>query len=771
MPHTINAERNDIIMKKKDIRKLLNELTIEEKAGLLSAFDGWHTKPVERLGIPWIMMADGPHGLRKQREGNDVGLGNSYEATCFPTASLLACSWDKKLAEKQGQAIGEEASDQDLQIVLGPGNNIKRSPLCGRNFEYFSEDPYLSGNIAAGIIDGIQSEGIGTALKHFAANSQESDRLVVDEQISERALREIYLRSFEIPVKEAKPTSLMCAYNRINGQYCSENKWLLTDVLRKEWGFEGIVMSDWGAVDCRPQGVYAGLDLEMPSSFGVNDKETVKSYKGKKISMKCRDKHFNGVLSEKEIDACCERVLNLVFEQNKKRNVRKCDYKAHHITAAEIAKECMVLLKNEKVLPLKEGMKIAVIGEMAKKPRYQGSGSSQVISHTVSKPIDEIKKYAEVEYAQGYSLDNDADTSKISKAVKIAKDKDAVIIIAGLPDSYESEGFDRKHMNIPESHIRLIEKVSKVNKKVIVVLCNGAPVAMPFKDEVPAILEAYLGGQAGAVAMAEILFGKANPCGKLAETFPLRIEDTPSFLDRWGTSKSVNYGEGIFVGYRYYEKRKIPVLFPFGHGLSYTTYKYSNLEISAAEADENDTITVKATVKNTGKYDGKEIVQLYVEDTCDNVMRPVKELKGFTKVALTAGEEKTVEFTLNRRSFAYWDDIVHQWQVNSGVFKIHVGASSEDIRLTGEIKINSVPAQRKITLYSTLHDLRMHPDGKEATEAILKALGKTPEEVFSDNEEDNLSYLDWCILRNLVTMFNMKMTITELKKLLQKVNG
>lgn len=757
-------------MKKKDIKKLLEKMTIEEKAGMLSALDGWHTKPVERLGIPAIMMADGPHGLRKQRSGDDVGIGNSYEATCFPTASLLACSWDKELAKKQGKAIGEEASDQDLQIVLGPGNNIKRSPLCGRNFEYFSEDPYLSGNIAAGIIGGIQSEGIGTALKHFAANSQEANRLVVDEKISERALREIYLHSFEIPIKEAKPASLMCAYNKINGDYCSQSKWLLTDILRKEWGFEGIVMSDWGAVDNRPQGVYAGLDLEMPASFGVNDKEIVKAYKGKKTSMKSRDKHFNNTLTEKEIDACCERVLQLVFSQYEKRDVRKCDYKAHNKTAAEIARECMVLLKNDKILPLKEGSKIAVIGEMAKKPRFQGSGSSQVIAHTVFRPLDEIKKYAEVEYAQGYSLDNDTDTSKINKAVKIAKDKDAVIIIAGLPDSYESEGFDRSHMNIPESHIKLIEKVSKVNSKVIVVLCNGSPVAMPFVNNAKAILEAYLSGQAGAQAMAEILFGKANPCGKLAETFPAKIEDTPSYLDRWGTEKAVNYGEGIFVGYRYYEKRKIPVLFPFGHGLSYTAFKYSNLEISASEASENDTVTVKATIKNTGKYDGKEIVQLYIEDLCDKVMRPIKELKGFEKIELKKGEEKTVEFTLDRRAFAYWDDIVHDWCVNDGIFRIHIGASSADIRLTGEVKINAEPVQKKITIYSTFHDLRMHKNGEAAAEEILRVLGKDRSEVYSDNEKENLTSLDWCILRNFITMFGMKMTIPELKKLLDKVN-
>lgn len=757
-------------MKKKEIKKLLEKMTIEEKAGMLSALDGWHTKPVERLGIPSIMMADGPHGLRKQRIGDDIGLGNSYEATCFPTASLLACSWDPELAAIQGKAIGEEAADQDLQIVLGPGNNIKRSPLCGRNFEYFSEDPYLSGNIAAGIIDGIQSEGIGTALKHFAANSQEANRLVVDEKISERALREIYLSSFEIPVKKAKPTTLMCAYNKINGDYCSQSKWLLTDILRKEWGFKGVVMSDWGAVDNRPQGVYAGLDLEMPSSFGINDKEIVKAFKGKKTALKPRDPSFSGMLTEKEIDACCERMLKLIFSLNKKRRVRKCDYNSHNGIAADVAKECMVLLKNEKLLPLKEGTKVAVIGEMAKRPRYQGSGSSQVTVHSLFTPLEEIKKYAEVEYAQGYSLDNDSDTSKINKAVKTAKGKDAVIIIAGLPDSYESEGFDRSHLNIPESHINLIEKVSAVNPNVVVVLCNGSPVAMPFVNNVKAILEAYLGGQAGAVAMAELLFGKANPCGKLAETFPLRIEDTPSYLDSFGNEKSVSYGEGIYVGYRYYEKKDIPVLFPFGHGLSYTSFKYSALEISAEEADENDTITVRATIKNTGKYDGKEIVQLYVEDTSNKTIRPVKELKGFKKTELKKGEEKTVEFTLDRRAFAYWDDISHSWRVDSGIFRIHIGASSADIRLSGEIKINAEPVQKKITIYSTFRDLRMHKNGKKAAEEILKVFGKTEEEVHSDNEKDNLSSLDWCILRNFITMFGMKMTLQKLQKILDKVN-
>lgn len=757
-------------MRKKELLKILEKMTVKEKVGLLSGKDGWNTKPVKRLGIPSIRMTDGPHGLRNQREGHDLGIGNSIPATCFPTASLLACSWDRELAEKQGRAIGEEALDQNVQIVLGPGNNIKRSPICGRNFEYFSEDPFLSGNIAAGLIEGIQSKGVGTSLKHFAANSQETDRLVINERISERALREIYLASYEIPVKKAKPTTLMCAYNKINGDYCSQSKWLLTDVLRKEWGFRGVVMSDWGAVDNRPQGVYAGLDLEMPSSGGRNDKEILKSYKGEKTVMKTVDKGFDGKLTEKQIDACAERMLNLILTLDRKRSGKKCDYDAHGELAAEIARECMVLLKNDGLLPLSEGMKIAVIGEMAERPRYQGGGSSQVNPHAVVKPLDEIRKYAQVTYAKGYSLDNDADFSKIGEAVKAAEGKDAVVILAGLPDSYESEGFDRTHLNIPESHLELIRRVSEVNPKVAVVLCNGAPVVMPFLGQACAVLEAYLSGQSGARAIAEILFGKANPSGKLAESFPCALEDNPSYLNFRGNGETVDYGEGVFVGYRYYEKKKLPVLFPFGHGLSYTTFTYSDPVVSEKKIGENDVLTVRVKVKNTGSFDGKEIVQLYVKEASPRILRPVKELKGFEKIDLKIGEEKTVEFRLDRRAFAYWDETEHRWRVDSGKFEILIGASSADIRVSEEIEVIAENPPKKLTMYSSFRDLRLHPKGAQATEEILKLMEKKESEVASNDEKDALLSLDWCILRNMVTMFGAKLPITKLQKMLDAAN-
>ncbi|MCM1335020.1 MAG: glycoside hydrolase family 3 C-terminal domain-containing protein [Bacteroides sp.] len=758
-------------MRKKEIEKILEKMTIKEKAGLLSGLDGWNTKPVKRLGIPSIMMTDGPHGLRKQREGNDLGIGNSVPATCFPTASLLACSWDKALAEKQGRAIGEEALDQNVKIVLGPGNNIKRSPLCGRNFEYFSEDPFLSGHMAAGLIEGIQSKGVGTSLKHFAANSQETDRLVINERISERALREIYLASYEIPIKEAKPTTVMCAYNRINGEYCSQSKWLLTDILRKEWGFRGVVISDWGAVDNRPQGVYAGLDLEMPSSGGINDKEIVKAHKGEKTALKPTDKGFSGKLSEKQIDACAGRMLDLVLSLDKKEGGKKCDYEAHSDLAAEIARECMVLLKNDGgLLPLAKGIKLAVIGEMAEDPRYQGSGSSRVNSHKVIKPLDELKKFAKVTYAKGYSLERDDDRSRIDEAVSAAEGKDAVVLFAGLPDSYESEGFDRTHLNIPEGQIELIRRVYEVNQKLVVVLCNGAPIVMPFLNETGAVLEAYLGGQAGAAAVAEILFGKANPSGKLAESFPLALEDNPSYLNFRGNGETVDYGEGIFVGYRYYEKKKTPVLFPFGYGLSYTTFEYADLVVSEKKLGEKDTLIVRVDVKNTGKRAGKEIVQLYVSENSPRVARPAKELKGFEKLELKAGEKKTAEFRLDRRAFAYWDETEHRWRVDSGKFTVMIGASSADIRLTEEVEIEADNPPKKLTIYSTFRDLRLHPNGAKAAASLLKLVGKEEKEVASDDEKDALLSFDWCILRNMTSMFGAKFTIPKLKKLLDEVN-
>lgn len=430
----------------------------------------------------------------------------------------------------------------------------------------------------------------------------------------------------------------------------------------------------------------------------------------------------------------------------------------------------MVLLKNDGLLPLSEGMKIAVIGEMAERPRYQGSGSSQVNPHTVVKPLDEIKKYAQVTYAKGYSLDDDTDLSKIGEAVKAAEGKDAVVILAGLPDSYESEGFDRTHLNIPESHLELIRRVSEVNQKVAVVLCNGAPVVMPFLGQVCVVLEAYLSGQSGARAIAEILFGKANPSGKLAESFPCALEDNPSYLNFRGNGETVDFGEGIFVGYRYYEKKNMPVLFPFGHGLSYTTFTYSDPVVSEKKIGENDALTVRVKVKNTGSFDGKEIVQLYVKEASPRFLRPVKELKGFEKIDLKVGEEKTVEFRLDRRAFAYWDETEHRWRVDSGKFEILIGASSADIRVSEEVEVIAENPPKKLTIYSSFRDLRLHPNGAQATEEILKLMEKKESEIASDDEKDALLSLDWCILRNIVTMFGAKLPITKLQKMLDAVN-
>ena len=754
-------------MTKTEIKELVKQLTLEEKASLLAGANGWQTVAIPRLNIPAIWMSDGPHGLRKLRDGKDLSIDNSHKATCFPPAVLLACSWDPALAKKQGAAIGEEAQDQDLQIVLGPGNNTKRSPLCGRNFEYFSEDPYLAGHVAAGIIEGIQSKGIGTSLKHFAANNQETKRLAINEIIDERALREIYLSGYEYAVKKAKPTTLMCAYNRINGDHCSQSKWLLTDILRKEWGFKGFVMSDWGAVDNRAQAVYAGLDLEMPNSFGVNEKEIIKAVKGEKVSLPAIDKKFKNKLNEKQVDASVTRILETVFALYEKRTGAKCDYEKHHKLAGDIAKECMVLLKNDNnILPLKKNADIALIGEMAKRPRFQGGGSSNVNAMSVTTPFDAISAYANAEYAEGYSLDDDNDTSRIEKAVEAAKSKDAAVIVCGLPDSFESEGYDRSHLSIPESHIKLIEEVAKVQPNVVVVLCNGAPVEMPFADKCTAILESYLGGEASGSAIADILFGAANPCGKLAETFPEKLEHNPSYGNFGNYNGKVYYSEGVMVGYRWYDTRKIKPLFPFGYGLSYTSFEYSNLRIEDC-GDCNFTVTCDIT--NTGKRAGKEIVQLYVKNAAAAVMRPEKELKGFAKLSVKPGETKQAVFKLDKRSFSYWNAEEHCWTAEFGKYGICVGASSADIRLTADVECGDKQKPKKITIYDDLWELKAHPKGYILADEIYKRLGIEKSDKELDKTEA-LSGIEWCMLRNIITMFGLKMTLSEMQNYLDEVN-
>lgn len=685
-----------------NIEKILKELTLEEKASLCSGSDFWHTKSVDRLEIPRIMVSDGPHGLRKNIE-NAQNPNEAIKAVCFPTASALACSFDRKLLETMGKALGEECQAENVSVILGPGCNIKRSPVCGRNFEYFSEDPYLASEMACAHIKGVQSKGVGTSLKHFACNNQETRRLTCDEKIDERTLREIYLSAFEAAVKKAKPWTIMCSYNRINGVHSSQNKWLLTDVLRDEWDFKGLVMSDWGAVDDRAEGIKAGLDLEMPASFGKNDKLIVEAVN-------------KGELSTEELDKCVRRVLELVDRAEESRSDAVWDKEKQHELARKISAQCSVLLKNEDdILPLDKNDKICFIGYFAQKPRYQGGGSSHINSFKVTSALEAVKEYCEVEYAQGYITDEDKTDEKLLKeALECAARNDKVVIFAGLPDAFESEGYDRTHMRMPECQLELIEKISEINKNVVVVLHNGSPVEMPFINNIKALLEVYLGGQAVGGAVCDLLFGKVNPSGKLAETFPVKLSDNPSYLNFPGTGDDVQYREGIFVGYRYYEKKEMPVLFPFGFGKSYTTFEYGNMTVSSEEINENKTLTVTCEITNTGKRDGMEIVQLYIRDKESSVIRPIKELKGFEKVALKAGETKKVAFHLEKRSFAYYEPSISDWFVEYGEFEILIGASSQDIRLSKSVYVNS---DVKLPMYfdfnSTVGDVMACDEGRK----------------------------------------------------------
>ena len=566
-----------------DIKNIISQMTLEEKAAMCSGADFWHTEAVERLNVPQSMVSDGPHGLRKQPEectGDHLGLNAAIDAVCFPAACATACSFDRELLHEMGTILGQECQAENVSVLLGPAVNIKRSPLCGRNFEYLSEDPYVAGELSAAYIEGVQSQDVGTSIKHFAANNQEHERMSTSAEVDERTLREIYLPAFETAVKKAQPWTVMCSYNRLNGVYASEDEWLLTKVLRDDWGFKGYVMSDWGAVRDRVQGIIAGLDLEMPGSNGANDLAIVNAVK-------------EGRLKEETLDQAVERILNIVYryvENHAAHEDAVFDREADHEKAKEIAEKCIVLLKNEpkngeKVLPLKKEKKTAFIGGFAEKPRYQGGGSSHINSHKVVSARSVVQEkqnvYGDVLYAEGFSAEEDKiDEQLMMQALKTAESAEQVVVFAGLPDSFESESYDRSHMNLPQCQNILIQKLAELGKPVVVVLHNGSPVEMPWADQVEGIVEAYLGGEAVAEALIRILYGEVNPSGKLAETFPKKLEDNPSFLNFPGMDKKVNYAEGIFVGYRYYDKKKMDVLFPFGHGLSYTEFEYSNLKVS-----------------------------------------------------------------------------------------------------------------------------------------------------------------------------------------------
>ncbi len=706
-----------------DIKSLVSQLTLEEKAGLCSGADFWHTKAVERLGIPASMVSDGPHGLRKQDEEVDhLGINDNIKAVCFPAASATAASFDREMLCRMGEAIGDSCQHEKLSVVLGPAVNIKRSPLCGRNFEYFSEDPYLAGQMASALIHGIQSRNVGTSIKHFAVNSQEHRRMSSSADVDERTLREIYFPAFETAVKQEQPWTVMCSYNRINGVFASENPWLLTEVLRGEWGFEGYVMSDWGAVSDRVAGVKAGLDLEMPASGGFNDRKIVEAVR-------------SGKLDEAVVDQAVERILNIVyrFVEHAKPET-PWDKDAQHLLAAEVAADCMVLLKNEEgILPLSREDEIAFIGEFAEKPRFQGGGSSHINCFKTTSAL-EAAEGLKIRYARGYSVADDCATDEmIREAVEAARSARVAVVFAGLPDVYESEGYDRTHMRMPDCQNRLIEAVAAANPNTVVVLYNGSPVEMPWIGSVKAVLEAYLGGQAVGLATVRILFGEVNPSGKLPESFPKKLSDNPSYLFYGGEGDTAEYREGIFVGYRYYDRKETELLFPFGHGLSYTSFDFSDLRLSRERITDQESLTATVRVTNMGKRAGKTVVQLYVGDCESSVFRPVRELKGFDKVFLEPGESKDVSFTLDKRSFAYWNTTIHDWHVESGEFRIEIGHSSRDIACCAAVQVDSTAViPRRYDVNSIFMDLMQDP----RADTVLKPLLDGIREMFMPSDEE-----------------------------------
>ena len=691
----------------KDPREILAQMTLEEKAALCDGADFWHLKGMEKYGFPSIMVCDGPHGLRK-KDYSKTGdsLSNSVPAISYPTAATTAASWDPELLYEMGVALGKKCLKEEVGVLLGPGINMKRSPLCGRNFEYFAEDPILAGELSAGFINGVQSMGVGTSLKHFCANSQETRRMTCDSVVDERALREIYLTAFEIAVKKGKPWTVMNSYNKINGFHGSENKHTQVEILRDEWGFDGVVVSDWGAVNDRVLGLKNGNDLEMPSSSGSGTKKIVEAVK-------------NGSLDEAVLN---ERALNMLNLIKKAVDGSKKDYKYSDADdqplARKIAAQSMVLLKNNGILPLKKNGKIAVIGELARTPRYQGAGSSHINPTQLDNALDELKKVGyDVEFAQGYELSNKKakkNDALIAQAAELAKKCETAILFIGLTDEYEAEGYDRTHMNLPEAHDKLVAEILKVNKNAIIVLAGGSPVEMPWNDGVAAILNSYLGGQAGAGAVADIISGAVNPSGKLPETYPMAYADTPAVNNFPGNPASVEYRESIYIGYRYYEKASKAVRYPFGYGLSYTTFEYSNIKLDKSSMKDDEALKVSFTVKNTGDVSGYEIAQLYVSDKESTIYRPVKELKGFKKIWLNPGEEKEITIELSKRAFAFYNVNINDWCVESGEFDILVGASSADIKLSATVNVTAaatdIPDYSKVAPLYYSGDVQNVPD-------------------------------------------------------------
>ncbi|WP_345785652.1 glycoside hydrolase family 3 C-terminal domain-containing protein [Pelagicoccus sp. SDUM812003] len=755
-------------------------MTLEEKASLCSGGTMWTTKPIDRLGLPSITLTDGPHGVRMADPNSGLnGLNASLPATCFPTAPALAATWNLDLIREVGEALGQESQTHGVQILLGPGANLKRSPLGGRNFEYYSEDPLLSGSLAAAWIKGVQSKGVGASLKHFAANNQEWERMAGDSIVGPTALHEIYLRSFEIPVRLASPWTIMCAYNKVNGEFASQNKTLLTDILRDDWGYEGIVLSDWGAVDDRVKGVEAGLNLEMPSSGGYNDRKIVAAVQA-------------GELEESILDQIVTDMVAITLQAH--AGIPKdatFDEAAHHALARRVAAEGAVLLKNENAtLPLSEkrDRSIAIIGEFAKRPRYQGAGSSQVnptqLDNAFAELTDMLGSDLSLTFAQGYDWEGATTPEQLHEAEQVARVADHAIVFIGLPDSYESEGFDRASLELPEGHNQLVESVAAVSKRTTVLLMNGSPVAMPWIDQVDAIVEAYLGGQAGGGAIADILTGAVNPSGKLAETFPQRIEETPTYPNFPGRDRTVLYGEGVFIGYRHYDAKRLEPLFPFGHGLSYTTFELSELELSGKDIEADAGLELKVTVKNTGSREGAEVVQVYVGENDPEAPRPVRELKAFKKVFLKPGESQTVSLQLYRDAFEQYDAEREEWIVRSGEYTISVGRSSRDLPLESTVSVDGgkLPLP-PLTPMSTFAEVERHPTGKpiydnfiaqmQGDQPKLEDLNLSPDDYAAAKKarETMLVFLREIPLQKLVMLSQGAFTEEAMQGIIQAINS
>jgi len=724
-----------------DIQSIIASMTLEEKAALCTGASAWSTTPVERLGVPEMIVADGPHGVRRVPDIHSMAL-RSLPATCFPTASCLASTWDVELMGQLGAALAEEAIALHVDVLLGPGANMKRSPMCGRNFEYFSEDPYLAGELVVNFINGVQSKGVGTSLKHYAANNQEFQRFSISAEVDERTLREIYLPAFEKAVKETQPWTVMCSYNKVNGIFASEHHTLLTKILKDEWGFEGLVVSDWGAVRDRVAALRGGLDWEMP---GPQDRRVKAIVEAVRFSE----------LAEATLDESVRRILRIVFKAQETPKGSAFDLDAHHSLARKIAAEGMVLLKNDALpqqgpmpqhgclLPLKGHRQIAVIGRSAKVAHFQGGGSSHINPTRVDVPFEELQSRAdnaELTYAEGYPADDSFRQDLIDQAVGLAQSADVALLYIALLK--ESEGYDRTDLDLSAQQVALIQAVAEAQPKTVVVLNNGAPVAMSaWIDAVPAVLEGWMMGQAGGGAIADILFGQVTPCGKLAETFPLKLSDTPAHLNWPGGAGKVQYGEGLFIGYRYYDAKELPVLFPFGHGLSYTTFAYSNAQVSAKTFRDVDGLTVTVDVTNTGHMAGKEIVQVYVHDRASGLVRPEKELKGFAKVALQPGETKSVAIKLDFRAFAYYHPEYKQWITEDGDFDILIASSAAHIRHTLAVTLEStLNLPCILDRESTIREWMADPRGKVALGPVYAPMEEQSRKMFGggDGDENNI---------------------------------